>query len=185
MIRLFVALAFPAPVVASLAGLCGGVPGARWTEPHNLHLTLRFIGEVSEAELPDIDDALAELEAREFSLVLAGVGCFGQGHKARALWAGIEPSQPLVRLQGRIESALTQAGLAPDPRKFTPHITLARLKQANAERLGQFLETRNLFRAGPVAVTDFALFESRLTRSGPDYTLLRRYPLMYGESDLG
>ena len=95
MIRLFVALELPATVRERLAGLGGGVPGARWTEVHNLHLTVRFIGEVENGLIPDIDEALAGVSAPAFDLVLDGVGQFGSGSRSRILWGGVERNEAL------------------------------------------------------------------------------------------
>ncbi|WP_029010825.1 RNA 2',3'-cyclic phosphodiesterase [Azospirillum halopraeferens] len=177
MIRLFVALALPEDLRQRLAGLGGGVPGARWTEPENLHLTLRFIGDVPDDRLADIDAALAGVESPGFALVFDGVGVFGNARNARILWAGVERSEALNHLQGKIESALVRGGEPRDERRFTPHVTLARLKDAPRERIGRFIEERGLFRAGPVAFDRFTLFRSHLGRSGPVYEPLRDYTL--------
>ncbi|PWC44835.1 RNA 2',3'-cyclic phosphodiesterase [Azospirillum sp. TSO22-1] len=177
MIRLFVALDFPADVRARLAGLAGGVPGARWTESDNLHLTLRFIGEVPDDTAHDIDAALAEIAAPGFDLVLDGVGMYGSGRNARVLWAGVERSEALSHLQSKVESALVRCGLAPEERKFSPHVTLARLKDAPKDRLGRFLEDRGLFRAGPMRIGHFTLYRSHLGKGGAVYEALREYGL--------
>ncbi|MGQ9366370.1 RNA 2',3'-cyclic phosphodiesterase [Azospirillum sp. ST 5-10] len=177
MIRLFVALELPEDLRQRLSGLGGGVPGARWAEPENLHLTLRFIGEVPDDRLHDIDAALATVEAPAFDVVLDGVGVFGSGRNARVLWAGVERNEALGHLQAKVESALVRGGLPRDERKFSPHVTLARLKEAPRERIGRFLEERGLFRAGPVPVDHFTLFRSHLGRTGAVYEALRDYPL--------
>lgn len=177
MIRLFVALDFPDDVRQRLAGLGGGVPGARWTEPENLHLTLRFIGEVPEDQAADIDLALSEVTAPAFDLVLDGVGVFGAGHNARVLWAGVERGDALSHLQAKVESALVRCGLPAEERKFSPHVTLARLKDAPRERIGRFIEDRALFRAGPMRMDHFTLYESRLGKGAAVYEALREYEL--------
>jgi len=177
MIRLFVALDFPADVRDRLAGLGGGVPGARWTDSENLHLTLRFIGEVPEDTAADIDQALSEIEAPGFDLVLDGVGMYGSSRNARILWAGVERSEPLVHLQSKVESALVRCGLAAEERKFSPHVTLARLRDAPKERIGRFLEERGLFRAGPMRIGHFTLYRSHLGKGGAVYEALREYGL--------
>jgi 2'-5' RNA ligase len=178
MIRLFVALELPDAVRQRLTGLMGGVPGARWTESENLHLTLRFIGEVENDRAHDIDAALAEVTAPAFDLILDGVGQFGNGNRARLLWAGVERNDALHHLNQKIESALVRVGLSREERKYTPHVTLARLKDAPLERVGRFLEDRALFRAGPLRMSHFTLFESKLGRSGPVYHGLSDYPLV-------
>ena len=177
MIRLFVALELPEAVRERLAGLGGGVPGARWTEPENLHLTVRFIGEVENGLLPDIDAALGSVSAPAFDLVLDGVGQFGSGSRSRVLWAGVERNDALVHLNQKVESALVRAGLPREERRYSPHVTLARLRDAPQERVGRFIEDRGLFRAGPIRVEHFTLFESRPGSGGPVYDPLREYPL--------
>ncbi|UEM20478.1 RNA 2',3'-cyclic phosphodiesterase [Skermanella mucosa] len=177
MIRLFVALELPEAVRERLVGLGGGVPGARWTEPENLHLTVRFIGEVENGLLPDIDAALGSVSAPAFDLVLDGVGQFGSGSRARLLWAGVERNDALVHLNQKVESALVRAGLPREERRFSPHVTLARLRDTPQERVGRFIQDRGLFRAGPIRVEHFTLFESRPGNGGPVYDPLREYPL--------
>src|SRR5580700_10111603 len=112
MLRLFVGIEFPPELKLRLSLLCGGVAGARWIDPGNFHLTLRFIGEVSEAVAADVDEALLRLKGRRFDLRLAGVGVFGNG-KPRQLWVGVERDAALSTLQGKIELALIRAGLPP------------------------------------------------------------------------
>lgn len=177
MIRLFVALDFPEEVRQRLAGLGGGVPGARWTEAENLHLTLRFIGEVPEDQAAEIDDALSQVSAPAFDLVLDGVGVFGSSRNARILWAGVERSDALSHLQSKVESALVRCGLPAEERKFSPHITLARLKDAPKDRIGRFIEERGLFRAGPIRMEHFTLYRSHLGKGAAVYEALREYPL--------
>ncbi len=177
MLRLFVALDLTEEIRRRLAGLAGGVPGARWTEPENLHLTLRFIGEVPEDQAMDIDAALAEVRAPAFPLILDGVGVFGSARRARVLWAGVERSEALAHLQAKVESALVRCGLPAEERKFSPHITLARLKDAPADRIGRFLSDRGLFRAGPMPVEHVTLYRSHLGNGGAVYEALREYPL--------
>jgi 2'-5' RNA ligase len=177
MIRLFVALELPVAIRERLAGLGGGVPGARWTEVQNLHLTIRFIGEVENGLLPDIDAALAGVSAPTFDLVLDGVGQFGSGSRSRILWAGVERNDALFHLNQKVESALVRAGLPAEERRYSPHVTLARLHNAPQERVGRFMQERGLFRAGPIPIEHFTLFESRPGRGGPVYDPLRDYPL--------
>src|SRR5437764_14881468 len=127
MLRLFVGIEFPPELKLRLSLLCTGVPGARWVDAGNLHLTLRFIGEVGEDVAADIDEALARLRARRFALQLAGTGVFGGG-RPRALWVGVERQPELVALRDKIEQALIRIGLEPESRKFAPHVTRARAR---------------------------------------------------------
>jgi len=173
-----VGLSLPDGVIARLAMLCAGLPGAHWTEPANMHLTLRFIGEVDEDAAEEIDHFLAGVEAPAFSLALSGLGTFGEGAKARAVWAGVAPSPELVRLHAKVESAVVRAGQPPEGRKFVPHVTLARLTQPQPQRLQSFIEGNNLFGAGPFSVDTFTLFESRLGKGGAIYVPQIEYPLI-------
>jgi 2'-5' RNA ligase len=176
MIRLFVAVELPEAVRMRLAALQGGVPGARWLSDGQLHLTLRFIGEVDENVAHDIDDALGVIRAPSFVLELAGVGEFG-GKNPRALWAGIRANDSLMHLQKKVETALQRIGLAPEPRKFSPHVTLARLKSPPREKVVQFLSHHALFASGSVRVDRFVLFSSHPGSNGSVYHPEREYPL--------
>jgi 2'-5' RNA ligase len=175
-IRLFVALEIPREVRQRLAALQGGVPGARWASDGRMHLTLRFIGEVDENVAHDVDDALAGIRAPSFVLELAGVGEFG-GKKPRALWAGVRANDALLHLQKKVETALQRIGLPPEERKFSAHVTLARMRAAPREKVVQFLTHHALFAGGPFAVENFVLFSSHLGSGGSVYHQERVYPL--------
>src|SRR5690349_15256218 len=129
--RLFAAIRPPAPVIARLLALEGGIAGARWQDEGQLHLTLRFAGELDACQAEDLAEALAGVHAAPFTLALRGVGHFERKGRAHTLYAGLAPSDPLVALQRKVESAARRAGLPPEPRKFAPHITLARLNSAS------------------------------------------------------
>jgi 2'-5' RNA ligase len=176
MIRLFTAIGLPADVTMRLTLLQGGVPGARWSPAENLHLTLRFIGEVDEVVANDIDDMLSGLRAAPFELTLSGSGSFGS-KDPHSLWIGVAPCPPLLHLAARIESLLQRMGLAAETRKYTPHVTLARLKDAPAPRVRAFLADHAQFTSGPFEVTSFGLYSSHQSSRGSQYVLERRYPL--------
>ncbi|HEB78899.1 MAG TPA: RNA 2',3'-cyclic phosphodiesterase [Rhodospirillales bacterium] len=175
--RLFVGLPLPHMARESLASLQSGAPGARWVAPKNLHLTLRFIGDVDNGQAEDIDLALASIRSPAFQLTLVGVGHFGSGRRMRALWAGVERSQPLDHIHEKVESAVVRAGLPPEGRKFTPHVTLARFKRGAASKVGPYLEANNGFSLAPFQIQSFALFQSHLSHAGADYQILTTYPL--------
>lgn len=174
--RVFVALSIPDAVAATLWPLQGGVPGARWQKREQLHLTLRFIGEVDGQEAGAIDDALASIYAPRFELVLKGMGSFGN-KTPRDLWAGAGPSEPLAHLQRKIESAMQRLGLEPDGRKFTPHVTLARLKAAPYGAVRDWLAHHSLYTSPAFQVDRFCLYSSKLTTDGSIYRIEREYPL--------
>src|SRR5260370_8032456 len=164
MLRLFVGIGFPPELKLRLSLLCSGLPGAKWVDPGNFHLTLRFIGEIGEDVAVDIDDALSRLRARRFTLQIAGTGAFGGGEKPRSLWAGVERSPELAGLRDKVEQALIRIGLPPGPRKFSPHVTLARLRDPPLDKLRDFLVTPAQFRADPLLVQGFtfiAIFHTK------------------------
>jgi 2'-5' RNA ligase len=177
MLRLFVGIEFPPELKLGLSLLCTGVPGARWIDPGNFHLTLRFIGEITEDRAADVDEALAQLKARRFTLQLAGTGIFG-GDRPHTLWLGAERHPDLVRLHDKIEQALIRTGLAPEPRRFAPHVTLARLRDPAPDGLGHFLAAHARFRAAPLAVEHFSLIASFPTKAGSVYEDQADYPLL-------
>ncbi|HEX3808801.1 MAG TPA: RNA 2',3'-cyclic phosphodiesterase [Rhizomicrobium sp.] len=174
--RLFVALALPDAVAQTMFLLQSGVPGARWQTREQLHLTLRFIGEVDGRDAANIDDVLSTIEAPPFTLALKGVGEFG-GKNPRALWAGVSDPEPIIHLQKKIERALQRLGLAPEERKFTPHVTLARLRGAPPAKVIEYLADHALYASAPFQVAEFALYSSHLTPGGSVYTVERRYGL--------
>lgn len=189
MLRLFVAVPVPEDVAARVGGLMGGLPGARWAEEEDLHLTLRFVGEVDEGRAADIDAELSRVRFDPFPLLLSGVGLFGTGRNARVVWIGVEPVTALSILHGRVESAVVRAGEPADPRAFTPHVTLARLNRPERGRLTDFLSGNAPFRAGPFMVDRFQLRHSHLGHrdhlghgthvgrgGGSRHEMLRDYP---------
>ena len=182
--RLFVALSLPDEIRERLAHLEDRLPGARWVPPENLHVTLRFIGEVDGGQAHDIDAELTRLHGTAFELSLAGLGHFGEGQKTRALYARVTPSEPLTRLQQKVEQAVQRAGLKPEGRKFKPHVTLARFRAgaAGAPELERYLVGHSLFRLGPFPVADFALYQSFLSGEGSIYRREALYPLAWSQA---
>jgi len=177
MLRLFVGIEFPPELKLHLSLLQNGVAGAKWVDAGNLHLTLRFIGEVDEGVAADVDDALSRVQAKRFALQLAGVGVFG-GDRLRTLWAGVEREPALATLQSKIEHALTRVGLLPEPRKFAPHVTLARLREPRRDDLQRFLAANAQFRAEALKVEAFSLIASYPIKAGSIYEDQADYPLM-------
>jgi RNA 2',3'-cyclic 3'-phosphodiesterase len=176
--RLFVGLELPRELRQRVALLSGaGIPGARWVPPENYHVTLRFIGETPRYLAEEIDHALAGLKVPWFTLTLAGIGTFTKGGRSQSLWIGVERSEPLERLQSKIETRLQRCGLAPERRRFQPHLTLARLDSAAGAKLGGFVQAHNLFRSDPVPVEHFTLFSSLLGKDQAVYTAEVEYAL--------
>ena len=177
MIRLFVALELPQDVRTRLAALAGGVPGARWLLPEQMHITLRFIGAVDGARFADIRISLAEISAPPMVLAIAGVGLFGSLRQPRLLWAGITPDAPVIALHDKIERRLIGCGLEPEGRKFRPHVTLARIKRTRAAKVTTFLQQHDGLYIPGIEVTRFALYSSFLSASGAIYRIEQTYPL--------
>jgi 2'-5' RNA ligase len=177
MMRLFVALGLPDELRTRLAFMARGLPGARWVPPENYHLTLRFIGEVAAPEAEEIDHALAALHAPAFSLVLSGIGTFSRNGRPATLYVGVDRNPALDHLQSKIETALQRAGLAPERRRFSPHVSLARLDNAPEDKLVAYIQTHNLFRSAPVPVERFTLYSSRLGKEQAHYEPEAEYAL--------
>lgn len=177
MIRLFAALAVPAEIAQALAPLQTGIEGARWRPPEALHVTLRFFGGVAEPAADDLDEALSEVTGDPFEVRLAGAGAFGHGRDIRAIWVGVEENALLRQLAGRCERAARQAGLAPDGRKYTPHLTLAYLRGADEDQVGAWIIGANLFSSAPITIDRFGLYSSWTGQSGSAYRLERAYRL--------
>jgi len=175
--RLFVAVDLPAETRARLAVLAGGVPGARWVPPEQLHITLRFIGEVDNGVFADVIDALADVHMPPFPVAVAGLGHFPPRGAPKVLWAGVADGAPLIRLHDKIERRLQALGLAPDGRKFTPHLTLARLKGAPLGRVRDFLAHNGGLAGAPFEVREFHLYSSRLGHEGAAHRIEASYPL--------
>jgi 2'-5' RNA ligase len=176
MLRLFVAIRPPIAIRERLLATMGVVAGARWQKDEQLHLTLRFIGEVDRHGARDVDAALGAVHHPPFAIALAGIGAFDRRGEPVALWAGVAPHEALKALHNKIDQAIARAGLAPERRAFTPHITLARLPRG-AGPVKALLETSGGLTSPPFAVEEFSLFESRPTPEGAVYTRLERYSL--------
>lgn len=173
--RLFVAIRPPENIREQLLGLMEGVPGLRWQDDGQLHLTLRFIGEVERPVADDLAATLERVRFEPFDLALDGVGKFEKPRHG-ALWAGVQPKEQLKTLNAKIERACQSAGLAPEQRSYHPHITLARWK-GRAPNLAHFLERNGGLRSDPWEVEDFILYESRLGHEGAHYEPIAGYAL--------
>lgn len=180
MYRLFVSVELPDDVKATLARIGYDVPGARWLEPDELHLTVRFIGEVDGVLFADVLAALEEVRLAPFTLSLRSVGHFPPRGEPRILWAGLERSPELTALHNKVESALVRAGVEPEPRKFLPHVTLARLRGTPERAVGSFIALNGLHRSAPFAVHDFQLFSSNLSGKRAVHRQEAVYPLARG-----
>ncbi|ACH37138.1 2',5' RNA ligase [Citrifermentans bemidjiense Bem] len=164
--RLFVAIDLPEEIKASLSQLSCAVTGARWVAPSEIHLTLRFIGDVDPQTVSKIEKALSAVQFPSFPLRVAGVGHFPARGYPRVLWVGLEPHPELIALQQRIESALQPAGVSPEDRPFSPHITLARLKETPPAAVAAFESLHRGLAYPPFPATEYVLYSSVLTPKG-------------------
>jgi 2'-5' RNA ligase len=174
--RLFVAIRPPEPIRDLLIDAMDESPDFRWQHDEQLHLTLRFIGEVDRPLADDIAAALTRIHAERFSLRIAGTGRFEQRNSG-SLWAGVEPKAPVAALASKIERTCVGLGLEPERRAFHPHITLARWKGRRSREIADFLQRTRGLGSEPFDVSEFILFESRLSRHGAHYEEAASYPL--------
>ncbi|MEA3534157.1 RNA 2',3'-cyclic phosphodiesterase [Rhizobium sp. CC-YZS058] len=166
--RLFTALEIPRNAAMSLSLLRGGLPGARWIDVENYHITLRFIGDVDGRTADEVVDRLDRIERPEFQLQLTGTGAFGS-KKPHSVFAGVSTPPELFQLQAEIERICQRVGLPADPRKFTPHVTLARLRSSRVEDVVTYLSGRGGFMTNPFTVSRFVLLSSRDSVGGGPY----------------
>ena len=174
--RLFVAIRPPEHIRDLLIDTMDDSPEFRWQDDEQLHLTLRFIGEVERPVAEDLADALSRIRAPRFELRVKGVGRFDQ-RSSGALWAGVEPKEPLAALAAKIERVCQSVGLEPERRTFHPHITLARWKGWRSGGAEAFVAHHHALISEPFAIAAFALFESHLSRHGAHYEEVGSYPL--------
>jgi RNA 2',3'-cyclic 3'-phosphodiesterase len=182
--RLFVALSLPDPVKRSLEPLARGLGDVRWLDPEQQHLTLRFIGELDNGRLEEVAEALALVEGWPFELGLEGLGHFPPRGEPQVLWVGVTKSPDLARLKRRIDRVLAAIGVPPEGRKFTPHVTLARVRAPlSRERLGTYLMRHSLYRSERFPVSSFDLYSSRLKADGAQHLLEASYEMVPGLDD--
>lgn len=181
--RLFAGIELPEVVRDHLSELAQPLPGARWVEDDDFHITLRFAGDIEGRQARDFTDLLGEIEADAFELRLEELGTFG-GNEPRTLWAGIAPCPQLDALARACDRAARNAGLAPDPHPFKAHVTLARLRNTPPDLLARYLGRIGAFRSEPFAVAKFVLFSSRPKVGGGPYVVEAEYPLRGGYYDM-
>ena len=174
--RLFVAIRPPEGIRDLLIDAMDDSPEFSWQDDEQLHLTLRFVGEVDRPLAEDLAAGLARIRAGRFEIRIKGIGRFDQ-RNGGALWAGVEPKEPLAALASKVERVCLTVGLEPEPRAFHPHITLARWKGRRSREIAQFLEAHSGIASEPWEVDAFTLFESRLSRHGAHYEEVASYPL--------
>lgn len=146
--------------------MCCGLPGARWVDQEQMHLTLRFIGDVDSTVFKDIREALTEVRGEPFSMQLDGIGFFPPRGKPRVVWAGVKKNEQLVQLRNRVESVLVRTGLEPEGRKYSPHITMARLRNTPGSKVADFMTHNTMFMTQEFQINEFLLYSSVLNSKG-------------------
>lgn len=177
MARLFIAIELPDQVKQALIKLQTPVPGAKWVPLDQLHLTLAFLGEVDETTGGHLFPALSSVGVPPFTLHFSGVGCFPDRRRPRVLWVGLEKNPLLDSLAAQVRSAVLECGIPQEERPFSPHITLARLRQPAGHEVVHFLDQPLTHELPKVAVGEFILFQSRLTAAGALHTPLNAFAL--------
>ncbi len=175
--RLFVAIDLPERIKDDITATYMALPGARWVPEDQLHLTLRFIGEVPGDAAERVRNALRPVAGPSFTLSLKGIGFFPPRKDPHILWVGIVENEEIIRLQARIERAIIAAGIDPDNRKFHPHITVARLKGTPPQKVAVYVTHHSLFATESFAVSSFLLYSSTLGKEGAHHVKEATYAL--------
>jgi len=188
--RCFIAIDIDEPTRAALrhlqqelaAGADIKKKDAKWVEPNNIHLTLKFLGEIKDKQVLEVCELTGQLAARHsaFDIDIEKVGCFG-GRTAKVVWVGTGAGgEKLAKLQNDLEQQLTKAGFAEDNRPFTAHLTLCRVRNPKAgARLAELVAAYEDFRLGCLSADSVCVYQSQLTAKGPVYTLLGSYDLQH------
>ena len=173
--RLFTALEIPASISSDLSRLQNGLENARWIEPVDFHLTLRFIGDVTNQQANELTEQLEHIQTPEFKLHLDGLDYFGKS-KPHSLIVKIKKNETLELLQSKHERLCQRLGLKTDSRKFSPHITIARIGAVPIQQLAQYLSANGYFKSSAFSVNGFCLYTAKSSTGGGPYAKLQRYP---------
>jgi 2'-5' RNA ligase len=179
--RLFTALEIPAATRTHLSLLRAPLSGTKWIEPDDMHITLRFVGDIDDRTADEFADLLAEIHTEPFQVSIQDVGSFG-GREPRVLWAGVQAGEPLAALYRANERAARAVGLEADPRSFKPHVTLARMRGVRPQAVARFLQEHGGLRTQPFMATRFVLLSARPGSGGAPYAIEAEYPFE-GEGD--
>ncbi|MEC9343056.1 MAG: RNA 2',3'-cyclic phosphodiesterase [Pseudomonadota bacterium] len=174
--RLFTAIEIPSDIALHLSMLRGGLPGARWIDPENYHITLRFIGDVDGRTADEVAAALSRVERAPIELRLCGLDAFG-GNKPHSLYAGVDAGPALNELQGELERRMQRIGLKAEGRRFVPHVTLARFRGVKSVDIATYLSLRGSFSTKSFRADRFVLLSSRDSVGGGPYVTEETYPL--------
>jgi 2'-5' RNA ligase len=176
--RLFIAIELPDDCKKELGRLrTHDIPGARWVPAEQIHLTLAFLGEVDEEASKRLISRLELIKTAGFQLCLAGTGCFPDRRRPRVLWVGVRREPLLVNLATMVHDTVLACGIPQEERAFSPHLTLARMKFPAAAAASAFLDKHSTLELKPFAVTEFTLFQSKLSPKGAEHIQLKSFPL--------
>jgi len=168
--RLFVAIDFPEAIKTQLKPLCADLQDAKWVAQHQMHLTLRFIGDTDDEQLRRIQTGLATIHATPFQMSLEGIGQFPPKGKPRVIWVGVKAEPTINQLQQKIERVVRESGFEKADHPFSPHITLARCKTPPpTEQLERYFKRHQSFKSDTFDVSRFVLYSSQLSASGSIY----------------
>lgn len=179
--RLFVALEVPSTVRQNLATLLDSLRAIakepRWVRAENLHVTLKFLGEVAEAKVDAVRSALGEIRSdHAVALEFRGLGFFPNEKHPRVFWAGMEASPNLKTLAGDIEGAMEKQGIPREKREFSPHLTLARFERPRLpEALRKLIADSQQREFGSLRTNQFHLIQSKLKPTGAEYTTVATF----------
>jgi len=174
--RLFTGLELPETVAGQMALARGGLFGARWLAPEDYHITLRFVGDVDRRTAHDIAETLGGIRRPAAEVRFEGLSSFG-GDKPRAIVARIRAEPALMELQAEQERRLRRVGVAPETRKFTPHVTLARLRRVRPPAVADYLASRGTLAVEAFTAARFVLYSAREGSGGGPYVVEAAYPL--------
>jgi 2'-5' RNA ligase len=174
--RIFTGLEIPDQIGRELSVLRGGLPGARWIDPENYHVTLRFVGDVDDMVAQEVASLLGRVRRTALELRFDALATFG-GRRPRAVVATLAQTQALMDLQAEHERLMRRVGLDAEGRKYVPHVTLARLRDSSSRQVADYLSARVLFGLLPFRVSRFVLFSSRASVGGGPYLVEAAYPL--------
>ena len=175
--RLFTALEIPNPIAIQLSLLQSGLPGARWVDKESFHITLRFIGDVELPVAREIAYAMERVKTPPFSLKVEGMDVFGNS-KPHSLFARVAKTQSLMDLHTEQDRICQQLKLPADTRKFTPHITVARVRGCKTPTVAQYLSRVGGIQSQEFQVKQFKLFSSRNSVGGGPYITEETYQLV-------
>ncbi len=177
MIRLFVALDIPEDVRMFICNMGASIPGAKPVPSDQIHLTLKFLGDTEPYKLEEIVIALATLQQQKITIAIRSVGHFPPRGAPRVIWAGVDPVQNIVKLRNKVEKSLAEIGIERERRKFSPHITLARLNSSPIHQVTRFLAENAMFETPQFSLSEFQLYSSTLTPKGAIHTREATFPL--------